>query len=476
MSWTVNYNVKSWSTKLDPFILTIMAFDDENKRISNRQFYIKYDITFDNTEASTESETAQTIYSNKDGIIEIPFEKKACHVSIDVYRVRIFDKFLDLDDDGYDYIKETLCSNIFIPFEPYITSFKAIYLSDVAYPVGDPIPLRDIKIEMEYSNGAIKNVTANELEECYITPDTIQVTGDNKVSVFFNDLLLDKIWKYDIIVLGKSKELEIRATYTGGKKQILSFITKIEVNVVVILYNGYEEYQEILDTDLWEFTTLPQINNVNLGVFTIMHNDLTTQIRVPFQYLSSDYTLEAWYEGLPVKVGKKYVPDNFRIYLWHKKSKVTMLKYSDVSVEPDDMTLTVPGLRWFIVSYTIEGFTLKDKVGIWCVEEDDMPDIDFLMLYYNKNTQTLEDVTKHFEECTKINDERYINWGKILTQIEQLKVYGTYKLIVEPLTGLSTRYITEWNIYCDSKKGIRSGLIASYKTKEDYENGCKEES
>ena len=470
----VNPNIKKWDSILTPFIITIMCLDDEGKRISNRQLYIKYNITYDGTEALIDSPNTQTLYSNKDGVIEIHLEKRACHISINVYRVRLFDKYLDLDDEGIDYVEEVLCSNAFIPFEPYIIKMDAIYKNDMALAVGNPIALKDIEINLEYSNVTVSTHKASELENCYIEPTTIQNAGDNKVSVYLRDLLLDKIWKYDIIVLGKSKELEIIATYTGKRKQIQSFVIKNEVTVVIKYFNGFEIYQELLDQDQWEFTEYPQINASNLGLFTIVHNDLTTQIKVPYQNISSEYWLDAWYEGLPVKVGKNYIPDNFRIYLWYK-TQSKMLKYTDCSISPDSLQMTSPGLKWYTVTYTIDGWHLKDKVAIWCVEEDDLPDIDFTVLYFNESLKVYDDVTYRFDECTKINDERYINWGKILTIIEKDKVYGKYKLIAAPLTGLSTRFITEWNIYCDSKKGLRAMFVASYKTKEDFENGCKEE-
>lgn len=482
-------SINEWSEKNSEFTITIMATDDVGNRICNKQLYAVYDLRENISETpDLNSSNAKTIYSATNGVIQIDIKKK-CRLAIKLYKVQIFDEYLDIGQLADNYIEEILCNDIFIPFEPYVIDFRATYDSSKIIPVGSKIPLKNIKLYMTFNNGSTKTVKASkEKENCYLSRDIIYRKDENKITVYYKDLVLEKIWEYDIIVIGKSKELRIEAVYTGDEKKIGDVVKQSEVFVSVLLDDGEdlagnptEPYMEGLDTDKWYFGTFPKVNNKNLGRFEIIlndqDNDLRTFVKVKFKEEPIRYRLDAWYEGYQVKKGKSYIPDNFRIYLYDQTGRTRMLEYNECYVSPENKTLNEVGWHWFEVTYTIENYVLKDKVAIYCYEPPELEECDLIIERINYNTQSYEDVTNYFKEILKIGDLTYVNWAKILTKVSKLEWWGDYRLTAPPLTGLDTRFKTEWVFTCDDKKGIRSMLNKVFREIEDKkaEENPKEE-
>ena len=465
--------VDTWRTRLEPFIASFLAYDVDYKRISNKQFYIEYDITYDGS--IPDLSNAKTQYSNKDGVIEFHFDKP-CRISAVAYMVKNFDETISIDSMGTDYESKEICTNLLLPFQPFITSFDAIYTSEEAISVNDEIPRKYIQVTVTYSDTSIKTYDLIDKPDHLIDPEKIPYTGDVTATISYHDPLLDVEWKSKIFVRGKVQELSISATYIGDTKYINNLIPKSLIIVKIELFDGYTKYTELLDNDAWNFTSLPQITNVNLGVLEIEHNKLRCNVRIPFYWLTTSYRLDAWYEGPPVECGESFVPEYFRIYLYYDTGLRAMLKLEECHIEPEVNVIKEPGLNWFTISYRIDDFTIKDKVAILGYVEKVYPELDFKMEYYNKNTHSLEDVTEKFNETCMIGKVRYFKWSKICDRITEMMKFGVFRLYAPVLTGLSTKCPTVWMICCFNKNSIKASLVEMIEEEEeDNTNGTTKE-
>lgn len=476
-------NKSDWEKKTEPFDITIIAYDNEGKRIRNEQLYIIYDLTYDENIPDIINNGTKVV-SDSDGIITLNIDKK-CRITIDIYMVSEYDetKTLFIDED---YIHKNICDNFIIPFAPYIIDFKAKYITNTIFPVDTPIPRKYVEITLEKSNNSTVKFTLenNQYKDYKIRPDTIEYAEDNEVIISYYDPILNKIWEYSIIVTGKEKELEINATYIGEEKRMKSIVEKEEMIVTLKTYDGREEKNRILDISEWNFNEFPQIRDTNLGILEISRNELKCKVRVPFILELSDYRLEAWYEGLPVLVGNKIEAKDFIIRLWNlKKGTFKTIDVSEcqvVSENPNDNIKSWPfeyivgneGLNWYTVIYKIENWTLYDKLAIIGYIEQEYESQDFKLLYHNPNTHSIIDVTSDFNATCTVGNKRYFNWERILNKVKILNMYGEYTLYAPRLTGLNTRFDTEWFITCKYEKAISAELSkVFYNNKEELQNG-----
>lgn len=457
-SYFLQPSINIWQDELDPFIASFLAYDDNGRRISNKQLYIVYDVVYGSGTPDLEN-NGTTLFSNKDGVIELHFTGR-CKVSIDLYMVESFDETLDPTQMADHYICRHICNDLLLPFAPYITDFKASYISTQRISVNEQIPRKYVQVTLAKSDNSITRFTIeNSLYDDYIvSPDTIYQVNDNLVKVSYYDSLLDKTWEYDIIVLGKVAELEISAIYVGQDKQLNSIVIKSEVLVTLTTWDGHNQHSRLLDSDEWEFTMFPQITNLNLGVLEVARESLRATFKVPFYWSPEIGRLDAWYEGTPVKIGHKLVPDDFRIWLWHDNGLREMIPLSQCQLSPQEYTITQEGVNWYTVSYKIESWTVSDKVAIIGYNEIEYETKDFELLYYDPNLKTLVDVTSKFDDACTIAGRRYFNWNRILDRIIAIAMYGKYKLYAPVLTGLSIRCDTEWIITCEYKKAIHAQL------------------
>ena len=462
-TYVLQPNISTWQSLIYPINTTFISYDENGRRISGKQFYMVYSITYDGSTPDL-SNDGITVFPNKDGIIEFTIDKKRCRISIDLYMVPIFDETLDLDDMASNYICKHVCDNLLLPFEPYIERFDVTYTSDDPITIGNRIPRKYIQVTIYKSDNTLLKFTLNKsiYNDYIVSPAIIQHVDENIVKVSYYDPILEKTWEKNITVLGKIKNIRLYASYLGVKKQLNNIVLKTEVSVRVEIFDGYNTYIVPVSREAWEFTTFPQITNSNEGRFEVTYNDLTCEIFVPYYYVTYRWYIDAWYEGEPVKVGDKFVPDNFRIYLYRSDGLRELIPLNHCNLVPDDYTIHNVGINWYTVIYRANTYTLKDKVAIIGYEEIERSDEDFNMFYFDQGLRTYIEVTTIFSEVCKISDRRYFNWAKILRKIKELEMYGVYKLYAPVLTGLSTLWDTEWMVYCDSLKGIRAELVKNY--------------
>ena len=458
-SYYVTPNVGEWQTTTNPFTVTILAYDDNNTRIINKQLYIVYDITYDNSTPDLEN-NGKTIFSNRDGIIELPLNKR-CKISIDIYMVSEYDGTLNISQmaEPDKYVCYHLCENLILPFEPFIVDFNVSYISDQKIPVNETISRKYIQVNILKSDkNTLRFTLENEVYHDFINyPTIVEHVDENTINVSYHDPILDKDWDCDIIVIGSVQELSIFGIYIGETKQLNNFVTKTEVVVTLEYFDGYEYLQRQIDSFEWDFTTQSQITNGNLGVLEIGRGKLRCKIKVPFIWEAVKYRLDAWYEGKKLLIGKEFNQNDFRIWLWSENGTRKLLEFKDCQVIPKDHSIRA-GLNWFTVIYKTGPWTLKDKVAIIGYKGNEYPENDFELLYYNPNINSFEDVTEMFDEACSMAGIRYFNWEKILDMVVKTGRYGQYKLYAPVLTGLSTRSDTEWLITCMYEKGLSAQL------------------
>lgn len=461
-SYILQPNINTWQSSLYPINTTFISYDSNGKRINGKQFYMVYSITYDGS--TPDLSTGTTVFPNKDGIIEFPITNTRCRISIDLYMVPIFNEYLDLDDMADDYICKHVCDNLLLPFEPYIETFDVTYTSSDAIVVGNRIPRKYIQVTTYSTDGTLLKFTLNQniYNDYIVTPNVVDHINENIIKVSYYDSVLEKTWERNIIVFGKVKIAKLYASYLGERKQLNNIVLKTEISVRMEIFDGYTSTIVPVSRDQWEFTTFPQITNLNDGRFEITYNDVTCEIFVPYYHITYRWYIDAWYEGYPVKVGNKFIPEDFRIYLYKASGLRELIPLDHCNLVPSDYTIHNTGINWYTVIYRAGTYTLKDKVAIMGYEEIERSDEDFSMFYFDKGFRTYIDVTDMFSETCTMSSIRYFNWSKILNRIKGLGLYGIYKLYAPVLTGLSTLWDTEWIIHCDSKKGIRSELIKNY--------------
>ena len=463
-SYYLQPNINVWQSQLDPFIASFLAYDDSGRRISNKQLYIVYDIAY-GTDIPDLENNGTTLFSNKDGVIELHLSGR-CRVSIDLYMVESFDENLDPTEMAEHYVCRHICNNLLIPFEPYIVDFKAAYISDQKVAVNDIIPRKYIQVTVTKSDSSsVRFTIENPLYADYtVTPSTILQSNNNQVTISYYDSLLDKTWEYDIIVLGKPAELELHAIYIGQPKQLNSIVIKSEVLVSLTIFDGHVLHT--IEISEWEFTMFPQITNLNLGILEIARENLRTTFKVPFTWLPDIGRLDAWYEGVHVRVGEQIVPEDFRIWFLHEGLR-DLIPFNQCQISPQNFTITHEGVNWYTVSFKVDSWTIQDKVAIIGYTENEYVKKDFELLYYDPNLHSVRDVTEIFDEACTVAEHRYFNWNKILDRITEKIMYGKYKLHAPVLTGLSTRYDTEWLITCEYKKALNAQLYKIFDEKEE---------
>ena len=405
MQVITNPLVKEWQNYTEPFTISFVAIGDKSRRLEQDEFHITYDITYNGEAPNLNNVTATTIESNNDGEIFIAVNHK-CRISV---LAKLYDS---VTKESQTIL---VADNQFIPLAYYITSFKAEYIGTVIPSVSDEILLRDIQCTFTKSDGSTKIITANELHNIKLSTKYVERTGPNKITIYYNDTLLNKVWKYDIIVNGKVKETGITAKYIGKKKNFGDVISKEEIVVNLLLYNGVENSSTALSTDKWQFSIIPKINDTNLGIFFVNYNGLLTSVRVPFKYNDSDHYLNGWYEGPDIKVGHQFNPINLVVLLIDNRKRWKEIDYRDIKIEPSE--------------------------------------------YFNDNTHTVDDVTKKFDNACMMYGKRYFNWGRFHDMAMHLGLYGRFRVFAPKRTGLNTRYDTEWLVYCYPKIIYNSLLI-----------------
>lgn len=441
MQVITNPLVKEWQNYTEPFTISFVAIGDKGRRLEQDEFHITYDITYNGEAPNLNNVTATTIESNNDGEIFITVNHK-CRISV---LAKLYDS---VTKESQTIL---VADNQFIPLAYYITSFKAEYIGTIIPSVSDEILLRDIQCTFTKSDGSTKIITANELHNVKLSTKYVERTGSNKITIYYNDTLLNKVWKYDIIVNGKVKETGITAKYIGDKKNFGDAISKEEIVVNLLLYDGVENSSTVLSTDKWQFSIIPKINDKNLGIFFVNYNGLSTSVRVPFKYNDSDHYLNGWYEGPDIKVGHQFDPINLVVLLIDNRRRWKEIDYRDIKIEPSDMKITSEGINWILVSYNFNNHILRLRIGIRGYIEKDYQSNDFLVQYFNDNTHTVDDVTKKFDNACMMYGKRYFNWGRFHDMAMHLGLYGRFRVFAPKRTGLNTRYDTEWLVYCYPK-------------------------
>lgn len=460
----------TWTDSFSPINATIIAYDNDGKRIRNKQLYIIYAFSYDGSEPDLENGTK--LYSNKDGIINLLIDER-CRVSIKGFMAAAYNENIPEDEESDDYLEQDICTNIFVPLEPYITSFKANYISELKIPVDDEIPRKYVEVVVSKSDDSVSRFTIESpARSAYqISPSVVETIGENTITVSYYDSLLDKTWEYDIIVIGKLKKLEIKAYYNGPERQINNLIGKQDILVQLTTWDGNVRDTILLDADDWDFAVFPQITNINLGVLKIQHDGLICEIRIPFKWIPVNCRIEAWYEGPKVKLGKSIDPNDLIIYLFTPDGLRQRIDYRHCDIQPQSFIIEKEGINWYIVSYVVDRYIIRDRVSIIGYKEPESEEKDFKLEYYNPLTHSLDDVTENFENYCLNGNIRYFDWNKLRKRISELFMFGKYRLYAPKLTGLSMRYDTEWIIECDHKNAIRAELIKNYFNEEEIING-----
>ena len=464
---------EEWIDSLEPINVTFIAYDDYGIRIRNKQFYIKYAITYDNSEPNLNN--GQKLYSNKDGLIHLSLNSSRCRISLKVYMVATFNDVLPISDEASYYEEQTIFENFVLPFEPYITSFEAEYISKKHIPVNSPIPRKYVQVTVTKSNStAIKyTIQTEDKNDHILTPSVVKKINEINVKVTYYDQLLDKTWESTIIVVGKPQEIGLEAIYLGKTLQIGSLITKEYIYVTLTIFDGIGNSNISLTKDQWEFAEFPRIDEINLGVFHIAYNNLQCIVKIPFEYIPPSARIEAWYEGHDIEVGKEFDPYDLRIYMIDEQGLRLNIDFSKCSLNPKSREILQEGFNWFTLSYNYGIYLLKDKfvVNGYIKQENydkelDEHEYDFCLIYYDPNTHSTVDVTAEFNDVCRFYERRYFNWPRIFTYIAQRKKFGKYRLKAPELTGLSMRFITEWVLRCYHNKAFKAELIDIYNRRE----------
>ena len=345
----------------------------------------------------------------------------------------------------------------------------------------------DLVIAAHLSNGNIIDVG---LDECIFEDPTIIDVGPNKKYLLYTDGSGIE-WTVFFDIPGIPRPVLLKGSYLGITRIMGDAIPKEQIKAMLaylINDTGYDENntEEVeLEPKDWFFVYGNIITKENDGWMTIgFEKDyvytkitLTARVYVPFFNLSNAY-LVAWYEGLPVEVGKTYDITKVVIYLCEDGKDRLRLSYTDPGVIIESGVITRVGDNWFTVTYIYGRYTLTTKFPVEGVIYKVYPDVEFQVLYIVKETLEEIDLTEDFRPYFELYDVFYVTWEQFMKRVydywkDGTPYFGMFRITVPKNTGLFNKYASSWHVYCKDEQTLKAEIFKLYsdEIKEDLPDG-----
>ena len=213
-----------------------------------------------------------------------------------------------------------------------------------------------------------------------------------------------------------------------------------------------------LEDNEYEFTSMPMVIYMNDGIIGIRYETIDTTIKIPF-IEDTKLHINAWYEGFDIQINNSYSVSDVVVMLIipngdQKRLNVIDLQFSNTLVEKE-------GWNWYTVTYQNNFKTYKQKFAVKGYIPNYSPDLDFKVVYIDENNQEI-DYTDKFKEAFNLEGNMIITWKNFLIEVNELMLYGLYRLTAPKRTGLSNKYDQEWEVLCIDKNTLRSHVLKTY--------------
>lgn len=456
MGLVITPAVDKWAYQPDAFTIVIKAYDDNGKQCYGRNLSIQYNITYDGT--MPDLTQMQRIYSDASGIITLVITK-ACVISL----YGIYSR--DVQDPSKGEVAQELAINYEITFQPVVLEMTATY-AGAAVPLKESLNDSYLTVKAKMSDGTIKTIHPSEYR---ITDYIIKKLGDNVKTLTYIDPILNIAWTVKFIVQGVKNLRSIHATYIGQEKFIGDRILPEEVEVFGIFITDVDNFgqttlnrEQVPSTD-WFFADIPVITDLNQGVIRIGLQQAETTIAVPYK-ITTSLRLNVWYEGVKIKVGNTYSPDDLVIYLIDADGKRKKISWQHCSIS--SYLVEEEGYNWFTVSYTNEYATITQEFPVEGIIYKDFVDLEFKVLYSKDRDSEPEDLTARFRQILEMDGMVIIDWSNFLAAVNKIERYGIYTVTVPKLSGLSNQYDMDWEVLCINDVTLKANIQKIYNEEE----------
>ena len=177
-------------------------------------------------------------------------------------------------------------------------------------------------------------------------------------------------------------------------------------------------------------------------------------------------SINVWYEGPKIEVGKTYDPNDIVIYIIYSNGKQKRIPWEYCQIS--SYLVTKEGLNWFTVTYNHEKERITQKFPVEGIIYKDYIDLNFRVLYIKNETE--EDLTQEFENRLKIHNEFVLDWNQFLNVVNHLQKHGLYIVTVPKLSGLSNKYDMDWEVLCINETTLKANIKKIY-NEEEQNNG-----
>jgi hypothetical protein len=183
----------------------------------------------------------------------------------------------------------------------------------------------------------------------------------------------------------------------------------------------------------------------------------------------------AWYEDFPIQTIGEYNPEKVVIYLFPEVGDWIRVPYTYPGISINSIRVDKEGETWYTVTYKPTGKDEDELSDIYPVVgfvKKEFIDLDFLVVYINKETREETDYTEFFKDMFTLDDELRIGWNGFLRVVNDLQVYGMYRMIAPKASGLDNRFDTEWHVFCPHERALKATITKIFRDqKEVQENG-----
>ena len=438
--------ISQWAKEENKFTIMFKAFDNYGNLCTGDNISIQFNMTYDETIPNLNNSTEKKGDTN--GLIFLDINKPC--------RITIYGKFAcDVDDSSKGFITQQIAIDYNIDFKPCIVSINGEYKGNPV-PITDMFDLSNIQVKAKMSNGTIKKI---DIKDCTLVSNQYIEYILNNIKTFqYYDNQLKYTWQFDVDIPGKNKLLSLEAKYTGTIKTEGDKVYRSELIVTLQYQDESGVHLKQLEDNEYEFTSMPMVIYMNDGIIGIRYETVDTTIKIPF-IEDTELHINAWYEGFDIQINNSYSVNDVVVMLIipngdQKRLNVIDLQFSNTLVEKE-------GWNWYTVTYQNNFKTYKQKFAVKGYIPNYSPDLDFKVVYIDENNQEI-DYTDKFKEAFNLEGNMIITWKNFLIEVNELMLYGLYRLTAPKRTGLSNKYDQEWEVLCIDKNTLRSHVLKTY--------------
>ena len=329
--------------------------------------------------------------------------------------------------------------------------------------VGYSYKKEDIKVTVEWTNGEVDTLEQDEFD---VNSTQTKFVGSNRFYAIVDNV------QYPFYIKALSNLQSIQGSYFGPELVSGEVIDPDRITAIV-KYITHGEIQlnsgefEIIDQEV-----IYGKNTVDIK-YSDQYETVYGEVTIPVK--PKYIRLMAWYEDFPIQTVGEYNPEKVVIYLFPEVGDWIRVPYTYPGISINSIRVDKEGETWYTVTYKPTGKDEDELSDIYPVVgfvKKEFIDLDFLVVYINKETREETDYTEFFKDMFTLDDELRIGWNGFLRVVNDLQVYGMYRMIAPKASGLDNRFDTEWHVFCPHERALKATITKIFRDqKEVQENG-----